>query len=281
MYWSEKLAPKHGIVTVNISAVHVGCHSHHEHFVRGHGGAFLRWLRQASEADAKHLTAGQAERRKWVEAIRGGPRLYDLENTTSGQVPIHPSRMVAECRKAMPRGAIAVVDSGAHRAFASHYWDSYGPREFITASNLGPMGWGIGAGIGAKAARPDRPVVVFTGDGCLRMHGMEIQTAARFGLSVIYCVSNNSALGNVWLRAVKVGPIPAQLNEAPDQDWAGLARALGAEGITVKEPDDLAPAFAKALELNKTVVIDVKTDRTAQTPVQPYHEGAAAWSYKE
>jgi len=281
MYWSEKLAPKHGIFTVNVSAVHVGCHSQHEHFVRGHGGAFLRWLREAPDDKAKALLDTKADRRKWVETIRSDPRLYDLENTTSDQSPIHPSRMVAECRKAMPRETVAVVDSGAHRAFAAHYWDSYGPREFITASNLGPMGWGIGAGIGAKAARQDRPVVVFTGDGCLRMHGIEVQTAARFGLPVIYCVSNNSALGNVWLRAVDMGPIPAQLNEAPDQDWAGFARALGAEGITVKEPGDLAPAFAKALDLNKTVVIDVKTDRTAKTPTQPYHEGAAAWSYKE
>jgi acetolactate synthase-1/2/3 large subunit len=216
-----------------------------------------------------------------MDDIRKGPRFYDTENMTSDQQPIHPARMVAECRKAMPRDTIAVVDSGAHRAFAAHYWDSYGPREFITASNLGPMGWGIGAGIGAKAARPDRPVVVFSGDGCFRMHGMEVQTSARFGLPVIYCVSNNCALGNVWLRAEDKGPVAAKLNEAPDQDFAGFARAFGAEGITVRDPNELAPAFAKALELNKTVVIDVKTDRTAKTPVSPYHEGAEAWSYRE
>ena len=122
-----------------------------------------------------------------------GGDFYDADNMASDQQRIHPARMVAECRKAMPRETIAIVDSGAHRAFASHYWDSYGPREFITASNLGPMGWGIGAGIGAKAARPDRPVVMFSGDGCFRMHGMEVQTSARFGLPVIYCLSNNCA----------------------------------------------------------------------------------------
>lgn len=281
MYWSEKLAPRNGIFSVNVSALHVGCHSDNEQFVRGHGGAFLRWLAHVPVDEAKPLLSTKEGRQKWVDAIRSGTRLYDVQNTTSDQIPIHPTRMVAECRKAMPRNTVAIVDSGAHRAFAAHYWDSYGPREFITASNLGPMGWGIGAGVGAKAARPDRPVVVFTGDGCLRMHGMEVQTAVRFDLPVIYCVSNNSALGNVWLRAIKQGPIPAQLNEAPDQDWAGFARALGAEGITVKEPDDLASAFAKALDLKKTVVIDVKTDRTVKTPTQPYHEGAAAWSYKE
>jgi acetolactate synthase I/II/III large subunit len=283
MYWTEKLAPKRGLLSVNISAVHVGCHTlpGKEQFVRGHGGAFLRWLLNSSDSEATALLTTKTEREAWISAIKKGPRFYDAENMTSDQQRIHPARMVAECRKAMPRDTIAIVDSGAHRAFAAHYWDSYGPREFITASNLGPMGWGIGAGIGAKAARPDRPVVVFTGDGCFRMHGMEVQTSARFGLPVIYCVSNNCALGNVWLRAEGLGEIPAKLNEAPDQDFAGFARAMGAEGITVKDPDELAAAFAKALELNKTVVIDVKTDRAAKTPVSPYHQGAEAWSYRE
>ena len=283
MYWSEKLVPKHGLYSVNISAAHIGCHTlpGQEHFVRGHGGAFLRWLREASDSDAATLVKSKAERLSWVDGIRKGPRFYDIENMTSDQKRIHPARMVAECRKAMPRHAVAVVDSGAHRAFAAHYWESYGPREFITASNLGPMGWGIGAGIGAKAARPDQPVVVFSGDGCFRMHGMEVQTSARFGLPVIYCVSNNCALGNVYLRAVGKGAIPERLNEAPDQDFAAFARALGAEGITVEAPDELAPAYAKALELNKTVVIDVKTDRTTKTPVSPYQQGAEAWSYRE
>jgi thiamine pyrophosphate-dependent acetolactate synthase large subunit-like protein len=77
----------------------------------------------------------------------------------------------------------------------------------------------------------------------MRMHGMEVQSAARAGLPVIYLVSNNQALGNVWLRARKEGPTPSRLTEAPDQDWAGFARALGAEGLTVRKADELAPAL--------------------------------------
>lgn len=281
MYWSDKLAPKLGVLSVNVSAVHVGAHAKQESFVRGHAGAFLRWLREAPDEIAKPLVAGVADRRRWLAAMSDLPRYYDLENTTSGQAPIHPARMVADCRKTMPRESIAIVDSGAHRAFAAHYWDSYGPREFLTAAALGPMGWGIPAGVGAKAARPDAPVIVFTGDGCMRMHGMEVQTAARFGLPVIFMVSNNSALGNVWLRAHTLGPVPKALTEAPDQDWAGLARALGAQGATVRKPEEIVPALEQALEANTAFVIDVKTDRTATTPVEPYQQAAETWSYHE
>lgn len=281
MYWSSRLKPKLGILSVNISAVHVGCHVQHEYFVGGHGGAFARWLADADDKAAKPLNDGIAARKAWLKTIRAEERYYDIENTTSDQVPIHPARMLVDTRKTMPRDTTAIVDSGAHRAFGVHYWDTYEPRKFLTASALGPMGWGIPAGIGAKAAQPDSPVVVFTGDGCMQMHGMEVQTAARFGLPVIYVVSNNQALGNVWLRMRKLGPEAMRLNETVDHDWAGFARALGAEGETVRKADELAPALERALASNKTVVIDVKTDRAASTPVEPYAEGKAAWSYQE
>lgn len=280
-YWTTELAPKNGILSVDVSSVHIRRIYEAERFVRGHGGAFARWLATAPEEAAAGLVKTMGARNAWVDDVLSGPRLYDVENTTSDAVPIHPARMIAEARKAMPPETIAVVDSGAHRAFAVHYWDSPGPRRYITASSLGPMGWGIGAGIGAKAAVPQAPVIVFTGDGCMRMHGVEVQTAARFDLPVIYCVSNNRALGNVWLRAVKWGPVPAMLNEAPDQDWAAFGRALGTEGITVTDPDDLGGAFATARDMSRTVVIDVKTERDASTPVEPYHEGKEAWSYHE
>jgi len=279
MHWSSRLEPKLGVLSVNISAVHVGCHVKNETYVGGHGGAFVRWLRDIGDDVATTLRDGIAARRSWLKSVRTLPRYYDFVNTASEQTPIHPARMVADCRKTLPRDTIAVVDSGAHRAFSAHYWDSYGPREFLTASGLGPMGWGIPAGIGAKAARPDRPVVVFTGDGCMRMHGLEVQSAARAGLPVIFVVSNNAALGNVWLRMHKLGPVPTRLTEALDQDWAGFARALGCDGATVRKPDELIPALERALQANKPCVIDVKTDKTATTPVEPYQEATAAWSY--
>ena len=242
-------------------------------------GGFLKWLAGAAEEIAAPLTEGIAARKEWVTRVKAKPRYYDFENMTSDRSPVHPARMVADARRIMPRETIALVDSGAHRAFAAHYWDSYGPRQFLTAATLGPMGWAIGAGVGAKAARPDAPVLVFTGDGCMRMHGLEVQSASRAGLPVIYLVSNNQALGNVWLRARKEGEIPARLTEAPDQDWASFARALGADGATVRTPAELQPALERALASNRTVVIDVKTERAAPTPIEPYAEAQAHWSF--
>jgi acetolactate synthase I/II/III large subunit len=281
MHWSSKLTPRNGIFTVNSSAINVGCHGESVTFVRGHAGAFLDWLLAAPSEKLSGLLEGASARKAWIEEIRAAPRHYDAENCASGQIPIHPARLIAECRRALPRDTIALVDSGAHRAFAVHYWESYGPREFLTAAGLGPMGWAIPAAVGAKAARPASPVVVFTGDGCMQMHGIEIQSAARFNLPVIFIVLNNAALGNVWLRAHTEGPVPARLTEIPDHDWAGFARALGVDALTVHKPDMVAQAVEQALHSGKAFLIDVKAERNAPTPIEPYRQAAQTWSYQE
>ena len=101
---------------------------------------------------------------------------------------------------------------------------------------------------------------MITGDGCMHMHGLEIATAARYGLPIVYVVINNAALGNVWLRAHSLGPVPAELTTLPDLDWAGFARSLGCEGETVRDPAELAPAFARALARARPTVVDVKAE---------------------
>jgi acetolactate synthase-1/2/3 large subunit len=188
---------------------------------------------------------------------------------------------VSALRAAFPRDGIALVDSGAHRAFAGHYWSAYEPRTYISATNLGPMGWAIPAAIGVQCAQPGRRVAVITGDGCMQMHGMDIQTAARYRLPIIYVVLNNGALGNVWLRAHQYGALPSELTTIPDHDWAGFARSLGAQGMTVEDPSALGEVFAKAVAANTTVLIDVKADKNCPTPVYDFSAGTRAWSYHE
>jgi len=143
------------------------------------------------------------------------------------------------------------------------------------------MGWAIPAAIGVQCARSDRRIAVITGDGCMQMHGMELQTAARYRLPIVYVVINNGALGNVWLRARQYGALPEELTSIPDHDWAGFARALGAQGFTVREPAALAETYQKALAAGTTALIDVKADKDCPTPVYDFNAGKRAWSYHE
>jgi acetolactate synthase-1/2/3 large subunit len=251
------------------------------HVVQGSCHAFLDLMHERAATIAPALQAGQAMRRSWLEEIKAGPRLYDVENTHRPGSPIHPATAITALREALPRDGIVLVDSGAHRAFAAHYWTAYAPRTYISATNLGPMGWAIPAAIGVQCARPDRRVAVITGDGCMQMHGIEVQTAARYRLPIVYLVINNGALGNVWLRARKFGALPSELTSIPDHDWAAFARAFGAQGFTVRDPAELDDTFRKALAAGTTALIDVKADKDCPTPVADFNAGAHAWSYHE
>ena len=278
LFWDAALEARRRVVHVDVVASLIGRELVPEHFIRADAGAFAGALLDAPEKLDAALRAGADSRRAWLAKIRAnGERLYDAQYLTSDATPIHPARVIGALQKAAPENTTILVDSGAHRAFAGHYWTAHGPHRYISATNIGPMGWAIAAGIGVKAARPRDPVVVITGDGCMRMTGMEIATAARYGLPVIYLVINNAALGNVYLRMRTEGPVPTQLTELPLHDWVGFARALGADGVTVDEPALLDAALTRAFEAKSAFVVDVRCDRDAATPVAPWSQARAAW----
>jgi acetolactate synthase-1/2/3 large subunit len=279
MMWSLELSPG-ATVMVSLSALAIGSHAT-DGGVIGDCGAYLEYLLRQTDRLGPSLKATEGERAAWLAAIRAQPRLQDQENCASEAVPIHPARVIHDLRRVFPRDGILVIDSGAHRAFAGHYWESYEPRTYISATNLGPMGWALPTAVGVQCARPDRKVAVITGDGCMNMHGLEIQTAARYQLPIVYVVINNAALGNVWLRAHALGPVPAELTTLPDHDWAGFARALGARGETVRRPEELTGAFERALNGSGPCVIDVKADKAFTSPVADWAAARAAWSYHE
>ncbi|MFZ5868547.1 MAG: thiamine pyrophosphate-binding protein [Thermodesulfobacteriota bacterium] len=281
MHWNAKLNPQRGLFQVNLVPEAITAVYGRGVTLVGDAAAFLEQVLAGPNQLMAELDAGKAVRREWVEGIRTQQRLYDIENCLSDAVPLHPARIIAELRRVMPRETVALVDSGAHRAFAGEYWASYEPRTYISATNLGPMGWAIPAGVGVKIARPDRPCVVITGDACMLMHGLEIQTAARYKIPVIYVVINNAAFGNVWLRAHEMGPLPAELTSLPDHDWATVAKGLGLDALTVREPHELAPAFRKALDAQSAFLIDIKADKRFGTPVEPFKASVKSWSYHE
>jgi acetolactate synthase I/II/III large subunit len=281
MHWTLRERSKVLMIHVNIDMDELTANGDLGHVVPGSCQAFLDLMDQRAGLIGPALQDGQARRRQWLATIKAGPRLYDLENLSRATAPIHPATAIAALRKALPRNGIVLIDSGAHRAFAGHYWSSYEPRTYISATNLGPMGWAIPAAVGVQCARPDRRVAVITGDGCMQMHGLELQTAARYRLPIVYLVLNNGALGNVWLRAHQYGALPSELTSIPDHDWAGFARALGAQGFTVREPAALADTLENAFAAGATALIDVKTDKNCPTPVYDFNAGVRAWSYHE
>jgi len=279
MHWSLQLRPN-ATICVNLTPETIGAHTLGGGVV-GDCGAYLDYLLSQRETLRASLEPTVAGRGAWLSSIRSKPRLQDIENCRSDAAPLHPARVISEWRRLFPRDGILVVDSGAHRAFAGHYWEAYEVGTYVSATNLGPMGWAIPAAVGVQCAQPRRRVAVITGDGCMQMNGIEVSTAARYRLPIIFIVMNNGALGNVWLRAHALGPVPDELTRLPDHDWAAFAKALGCRGETVRKPGELAGALERALAGPGPCVIDAKINKAFPTPVKDWAAAVASFSYHE
>jgi acetolactate synthase-1/2/3 large subunit len=277
MVWSEHLRPRRAIAQVDMDPAVFGRNYPVDVTVVSDVREVVRALAADGEARSA-LEATRASRDGWVAGVRAPDRFYDQDTRTSDARPIHPARAISELRRAAPRDTAVLIDSGAHRAFAGQHWDSYGPRTYLSSTTLAPMGWAIAAAVGAKVARPEVPCAVVTGDGCMLMHGLEVQTAARHNLPIVYLVINNGALGNVYLRARKLSEGAGEIVRLPLHDWASMARSMGADGVRVEQPGDLAGAFEQAFAANGPFVVDVHCDREAATPVTPWSEATREWA---
>ena len=276
--WDSKMLPRAELIHVDADPSLIGRTWPASVPVTASPKAFLDRLAAADGLIAAGLDAGQSARRSFLAGVRGrGTRTYEAQDATSDAEPMHPARMVAAARAACPRETVLVVDSGAHRAWCSQYWTSYGNGDYLSLANLGPMGGAIPVGIGAKLARPKRPLVVATGDGCMLMHGLEIHTAARHEVSLVVLVFDNRSYGNIWYRAERMGPGPEALTDIPGIDWPAFARSMGGDGVIVAQPEQLADAFEQGLAHPGPFVIAARIDKRYPTPIAPWRQAVAEW----
>jgi acetolactate synthase-1/2/3 large subunit len=174
---------------------------------------------------------------------------------------IRAPSVMKSLRKVLPRDALVTTEVGQNQMWAALYFDAYAPRTFFSSGGLGTMGWGFPAAIGAKAARPEVPVVDIAGDGSFGMTENSLATAVEEDLPVIVVVLNNRMLGMVaqWQRlfygrrymAVKLGEYP---------DFVKLAEAYGAVGVRPETLGEFEKAVQTAIDDNLTTVIDVPID---------------------
>jgi acetolactate synthase-1/2/3 large subunit len=227
-------------------------------------GASFRFLLQRDAEREDDFDTVLNRRRAWIAEVGQTP-LYDPQFEQKGmrrsgdEFSLYPGDVVKRLCQLLPKDSNVVVDSGAHRIFMAHYWISSGIGNYFSSSSLAPMGWAIAAGIGVKLAAPERPCVVVTGDGCMLMHGMEIQTAARYDVKILYVILNNSAHGAVHIDAISNGSIPEQFSELPCHSWTAFAASLGVAARRVDRLEDLEDALSEASRLNGPFVLEVST----------------------
>jgi acetolactate synthase-1/2/3 large subunit len=192
------------------------------------------------------------------------------EVLTSDAVPIRPERIAAELTAGLPDDAVLVVDTGHAGMWMAQFHDITAPgQDYLRAA--GHLGWAFSAAIGAKCAAPDRPVVAFTGDAGFYYHLAEVETAARRGINVVTVVNNNAG-GNQSKRGFdrayggQATQRSREMWQYRDVDFARIGEEMGALGIRVDRPGDLAKALDQALSAGRPVIVDVHTDIEVVAP---------------
>jgi sulfoacetaldehyde acetyltransferase len=178
----------------------------------------------------------------------------------SDALPLKPQRVYQELRGVLPRNTIVTIDAGAAASHAYNLLDFYEPRTFITPGDLGCVGAGFPSALGAKLARPDRPVVCLCGDGGFLMTSQDLETAVRERIPVVTVVMTN----NCW------GSEKAYQKYFFDERYVGsdftnprfdeYARLFGAQGLRAENAAELRPALEKALAASVPTVLEVPVD---------------------
>jgi acetolactate synthase-1/2/3 large subunit len=211
-------------------------------------------------ADAKAALEGLCEqlphrgRSGWLNEIAAFKARHPMPEGTGDT---DPRAILRAIHAVAGRDAVIVTDVGQHQMWTAQVYPFERPGSLITSGGLGAMGFGLGAAIGAKAAAPERPVVLITGDGSFAMNLTELSTARAQDLPVAVVLLNNGVLGMVrqWQSMFYNGRCSATVVNRPT-DFPKLAGAFGVTGFRVERTEEFAGVFAKALSSGKTCVIE-------------------------
>ena len=228
---------------------------------------------EAGEALARPDAPGRA---RWRSSVREWGEEWERHVSparAADRVPLHPARVLAELRAALPADGILLSDVGAHHNWIVQEWRPGGPGTLLQSWGFAAMGFGVAGALGARLAAPSRAVAAVVGDGGFLMLPSAVATAVQYGLPAIWLVWNNG--GFISIRDQQRGYFGQELvtsfryaaSGAPYRcDFAAMARAMGADGMRAETAADLSAALKTALDSGRPTVIDVPVDAEAPQP---------------
>jgi len=183
---------------------------------------------------------------------------------------LHPRQVLRELEKAMPPHVMVSTDIGNINSVANSYLRFEEPRSFFAPMSFGNCGYALPTIIGAKAAAMHRPAVAYAGDGAWGMSMSEVMTCVRHDIPVTAVVFHNRQWGAEKKNQVDFYNRRFVAGELDSESFAGIAKAMGAEGVTVDKLEDVGPALKAAVEAQmqhgRTTVIEIMCTRELGDP---------------
>ncbi len=214
--------------------------------VRGNPGLVgdpRRFLEKAFERAGR----GAWENRAWLESLRlrrSRKLAFWDHQARSNEMPVPSLRLCRELAPFVRDDVTFLLDGGNIGRWAHLLFSDRHPRWWFTCGASGAIGWGIGGGVAARLMRPDRPVLLLSGDGSAGFTLGDIQTAVRFATPFVAVVAHDSAWGIVADGQPKDRHAGCELGAIR---YDRVAEALGARGVHIEDPREIGPAVRDAM----------------------------------
>ena len=194
----------------------------------------------------------------WVAHIEDLKERFPLKYNQEGLTGPY---IIEEIYRVTKGDAIICTEVGQHQMWAAQYYKYSKPRTLLTSGGLGTMGYGLGAAMGAKIAKPEKTVINVAGDGCFRMNLNELATASRYNIPIVEVVINNHVLGMVrqWQTLFYGGRYSATVLD-DKVDFVKVAEGLGCKAIRITKKEEIGPALEEAIAYGGPVVLDCQID---------------------
>ena len=195
----------------------------------------------------------------WVAHIEDLKERFPLKYNQEGLTGPY---IIEEIYRVTKGDAIICTEVGQHQMWAAQYYKYSKPRTLLTSGGLGTMGYGLGAAMGAKIAKPEKTVINVAGDGCFRMNLNELATASRYNIPIVEVVINNHVLGMVrqWQTLFYGGRYSATVLD-DKVDFVKVAEGLGCKAVRITKKEEVGPALEEAIAYGGPVVLDCQIDQ--------------------
>lgn len=212
-----------------------------------------------------------------MNANGGYTILNEPEKCSSNAIPLKPQRLMSHLSRHLPENTRIFIDAGNSWSWATHYLTrSNSAGLYRIAMGYGSMAWSVGAAIGSAVANREAPTLCIVGDGSYLMSAQEITVAAQQKLPIVFLILNDSAMGMV-MHGQKMGNQESIGWELTEVNFAGMAKAMGVDGVVVETPEQLDALDFSALFANAgPTLLDVRIDRNEVPPMGDRIKGLAA-----
>jgi len=270
------------IIHIDIEAEEIGFNRAAEVGIVGDAKAVLQQILTEMEG----RTAGVAERAEegpWLTALREkvDSNAESMQSRlTSDANPIVTHRLLHEISQVFPRDTIFTVDGQQTLAAGRQVLQSHTPASRLNSGSNGCMGVGVPFAVGAKLARPDAPVVSVNGDCAFGFNSMEMETAVRHGVPIVFIINNNSGIvGGALERGMG---LPEGYGErlatyTPDIRYDKIMEAFGGHCENVTEPSEIKAALERAFQATKegkTACVNVMSEHMEVAPPRDGRAGS-------